>query len=157
MIFQNQVAADQIGIRVRAIAKNSKLLARQGSSNVVIGRVVDGLPRFQGQLHSHTRIGVWLRHSARNPFVPLLIVPEAFGRCVAVRDDPLYANAGGVEQSSEKLVRQIGRKVGEEVGGRQIRGHSVPSRSKYSASPFSKVAIASASELHLPSSKISPP
>src|SRR5205814_4857772 len=52
-----------------------------------------------------------------DPLVLLLVVPEPFGRGVAVRDDPLDADAIGVEQGGEKLVGKVVGKVSEEIGG----------------------------------------
>jgi hypothetical protein len=49
-----------------------------------------------------------------DPFVLVLVVPEAFGRSVAVGHDSLDTHVGVVEQSSEKLVGQVPGHVNEE-------------------------------------------
>ncbi len=50
-----------------------------------------------------------------DPLVLVLVVPEAFRRGVAVRDDSLDADVGVVEQRCDKLVGQVSAQLNEEI------------------------------------------
>src|SRR4029453_18099751 len=51
----------------------------------------------------------------QHPFVLLLVVPEIWWRCMAVRNDALDAEVSCAEQRNKKLVRQMGGQIREEV------------------------------------------
>ena len=91
-----------------------------------------------------------------DPFVLVLVVPEAFGRGLAVGDDSLDADLGGGQKRLDKLLGQVRREVGEEVGG-DSHISSIPSFLNHRASPISKAAIASASVRSLSSPNTSLP
>ena len=60
----------------------------------------------------------------QNKLVLVLIVPKALGRCVAVRDDPLDAEAGLAEDRLDQFFGKAGVEISEEVGGTVSPGPS---------------------------------
>lgn len=95
-----------------------------------VGRDVDEHPRpqFYRLLPLESQPGRPLQE--KDPFVGLLVVPEALGRGVAQRDDPLDAEARRAEERLDQFLGQVIGEVGEQV--REVRhqcflvGHLVP-------------------------------
>jgi hypothetical protein len=58
-----------------------------------------------------------------DPFVLFLVVPEAFRRCVAMRDDSLNAEVVGFELLGEKLGRQVIGKIRKKIKRREHHNH----------------------------------
>ncbi len=90
------------GLHLRVCPGDAVALAG-GDHNVIAG--------------SHTeRDGVFVEKEVclsgekQDPFIPLLIIPLTFGRCLTLGYDPLYANPAIIRQRLEYL---IGQTVGE--------------------------------------------
>ncbi len=59
-----------------------------------------------------------------DPLVLVLVVPEAFGTCLARGDDSLDADVLVLRENVDQFGGKIGRQIGEEVGhtGRDVLG-----------------------------------
>jgi len=51
-----------------------------------------------------------------HPLAGRLVVPEAIGRFMAVGNDSLDTDAGGLQEGGEEFLRQVGGEVGEDGG-----------------------------------------
>ena len=51
-----------------------------------------------------------------HPVTGWLVVPEAIGGLVAAGDDSVDADFGGLQESGEELLGELGGQIGEEIG-----------------------------------------